>query len=226
MYKKTITFRDFEGNDVTEDHFFNLNKAEIFELEMLAGKDEETFHDTVKRVAGGGKPREIIELFKLILEKSYGVKSEDGRRFQKSPKIWEEFTHTEAYSEIYFSLVTDAEAAAAFVAGIMPHEVRENAKFIQAQRELADMSPRERSEAQMQGYQKPVSQREEATPEEQRRYDRAQFEATSKEPDEALPSAPVQNQSAEEPKTINGLDLGVQLTQEEIQQVLAQRDAK
>lgn len=226
MFKKTATFYDFNGNEVTEEHYFNLNKAEIFELEILAGDDDQGFTEFIKKVSEGGKPREIIELFKLILEKSYGRKSEDGTRFEKSPKIWEEFTQTEAYSEIYFSLVTNAGEAAAFVRGIMPQEIRDNADFLKAQRDLEKMSPRERSEAQMQGYRKPVSQREEATPEEQRQQDRSQFETNPKVDAEPLPSAPVQNQSAEEATTINGLNIGTELTPEEIQQILAQRNTK
>lgn len=208
MFKKTVTFHDYAGNEKTEDHFFNLNKAELFELELLAGDEKDQgLTETINRVAKDGKPREIIALFKMIIEKAYGKKSEDGSRFVKSVKIWEEFSQSEAYSEIYFELVTNAEAAAAFVRGIMPKEIQDRAEFLQAQRELAEMNPRERSEALMQGYKKPVEKREEVTPEEQRQQDRAQFENNPKVDGDPLPSAPVQDQSAGAPVTINGLDL-------------------
>lgn len=208
MFKKTITFTDYAGNEKTEDHFFNLNKAELFELELLAGDEpDKGLTETISRVAKDGKPREIISLFKMIIEKSYGTKSEDGTRFIKSDKVWEEFSQSEAYSEIYFELVTNAGAASAFVRGIMPKEIQDRAEFLQAQRELADMDPRERSEALMQGYKKPVEKREEATPEEQRKQDRAEFERDTKVDGDPLPSAPVQDQSAGTPASINGLDL-------------------
>ena len=35
MFKKTITYRNpFEDQEITEDHYFHLSKAEIVELEM------------------------------------------------------------------------------------------------------------------------------------------------------------------------------------------------
>ena len=206
MFKKTVTFHDFADNEVTEDHYFNLNKAELFELEVLAGDGETSLTDTINKVAKGGKPNEIIRLFKTIIEKAYGVRSDDGKRFMKSDEIWEDFSQTEAYSEIYFELVTNAEAAAAFVRGIMPKEIQDRAEIIKAQRELADMTPRERSEAQLQGFKK----KEEPAKEE-----------------EPLPSAPVQNITPETAAVnTNGLDLGVQLTEDEVKAILAQRESK
>ena len=34
MLKKTITYTDYDGNQRTEDFFFNLSKAEVLEMEM------------------------------------------------------------------------------------------------------------------------------------------------------------------------------------------------
>ncbi len=34
MLKKTITYEDFDGNQVTEDHFFHLSKADLVEMEV------------------------------------------------------------------------------------------------------------------------------------------------------------------------------------------------
>ena len=34
MLKKTITYTDYDGNERTEDFFFNLSKAEVLEMEM------------------------------------------------------------------------------------------------------------------------------------------------------------------------------------------------
>ena len=57
-----------------------------------------------------------------MIQKSYGVKTPDGRGFVKRPEDLEAFMATEAYSELFMELVTNATAAAEFVNGIMPND--------------------------------------------------------------------------------------------------------
>lgn len=117
MIKKTITYEDFDGNTRTEDFYFNLTKAELTEMEMsLNGGLSQLLEKIVKE----NDQKQIIEYFKKIVLDSYGVKSLDGRNFQKNEKIREEFASTAAYSEIFMELATDSEAASAFVNGIIP----------------------------------------------------------------------------------------------------------
>ena len=61
-----------------------------------------------------------MEVFKDIVLRSYGQKSPDGKRFIKSVELTESFSQTEAYSNLFMELATDADAAAAFVNGIIP----------------------------------------------------------------------------------------------------------
>ena len=65
----------------------------------------------------------ILKVFKDMILKSYGEKSADGKRFIKNKELTDEFTQTEAYSILYMELSTDANAAAAFVNGIIPVDV-------------------------------------------------------------------------------------------------------
>ena len=67
----------------------------------------------------------MIEIFKDLLLMSYGEKSPDGRRFIKTAALKEAFKQTEAYSMIFMKLVTDAEAAAKFINGIIPAKAAE-----------------------------------------------------------------------------------------------------
>ena len=60
-------------------------------------------------------------MFKDIVLKSFGVKSDDGKRFIKNQELKDGFAQTEAYVEIFMELASNAEAAAAFVNGIMPN---------------------------------------------------------------------------------------------------------
>lgn len=117
MLKKTITFKDLDGNDVTEDFYFNLSKAEVTKMELSypGGLAEH-----LKKVLENQNGAEIITTFERFITESYGKRSEDGRRFIKNPDVLAEFVDTDAYSEMFMELCTDAGAGADFVRGIMP----------------------------------------------------------------------------------------------------------
>ena len=120
MLKKTINYTDYNGSEREEDHYFNLSKAEIMEMELsTAGGLSGMIQDIVKTQDGPA----IMKIFKDIILKSYGKKSPDGKRFEKSEEISKAFEQTEAYSVLFMELVTDADAAAAFVNGIIPSDV-------------------------------------------------------------------------------------------------------
>lgn len=118
MIKKTMTYTDYDGNQRTEDFYFNLTKAEVAEMEMstAGGLDK-----MINRIIAEQDGKRIIELFKDLVLRSYGKKSDDGRRFIKSQELREDFAQTEAYSDLFMELATDADAAAKFVNGIVPN---------------------------------------------------------------------------------------------------------
>lgn len=120
MLKMDLKFTDLNGEEVTEEHFFHLSKADLVEMEVShKGGLQKYFQKIVASEDG----KAIIDSFKDIIARSYGVKSEDGRRFIKTPELREEFMSSEAYSTLFLQLVTDAEAAAAFVVGIIPGDM-------------------------------------------------------------------------------------------------------
>lgn len=120
MLKKTITFKDLDGNDVTEDFYFNLTKAEIAELQL---SHKGGYAEHLKRVISTDDGGLIISTFKDLVMRSVGRRSEDGRRFIKNKEIADEFLQSEAYSEMFLKLVTDANEGAAFVRAIMPADI-------------------------------------------------------------------------------------------------------
>ena len=124
MIKKTVTYTDYNGVERTESFYFNLSKAEVMEMEMsTAGGMAESIQ---KIVDAKGAPA-IIRVFKDLVLKAYGVKSDDGRRFIKSKELSDEFSQTEAYSQIFMELATDDKAAAAFINGIVPADLAQKA---------------------------------------------------------------------------------------------------
>ena len=117
MYIKTINYTDYNGNTRTEDHYFNLTEAEALEMEMSTNGG---FSERIKRIIAAQDTATLITIFKDLIKKSYGRKSLDGRKFEKSEEIFNEFKETEAYSILFMELATDAKAATEFVNGIAP----------------------------------------------------------------------------------------------------------
>lgn len=119
MLKKNIKYVDYDGNDRAEDFYFNLNKAEVIELQLgtVGGLTK-----TLEKIVQEKDTSRIIEYFKTIILKAYGEKSADGRRFIKSQELRDAFEQTEAYSELFMELVSDAKMAAEFINGVLPKE--------------------------------------------------------------------------------------------------------
>lgn len=117
MLKKTITYTDYDGRERTEDFYFNLTKAELIEMDFSA---KGGMQKLLEQITETNDRKRLIELVKDLILRSYGVKSEDGRRFIKTKELSEEFSQTEAFSELFMEVGTDDGAAVAFVKGILP----------------------------------------------------------------------------------------------------------
>lgn len=122
MLKKTMTYTDYDGNQRTEDFYFNFSKAEVLELEMGTTGGLSAM---LNKIVAEQDSKRIVEYFKDIVLKAYGQKSPDGKRFIKSQELRDEFMQTEAYSDLFVELATDADAAAAFINGVVPHNDQE-----------------------------------------------------------------------------------------------------
>ena len=115
MLKKTITFTDYNGDERTEDFYFNYNQAEAFE-KMVS--EEGGLDEKIKQLMSKRDGKEIMRIFKEIILDSVGVKTADGR-FKKSEEISRDFYESAAYPVLFAELVTDADAAAAFCQAIV-----------------------------------------------------------------------------------------------------------
>lgn len=124
MITKTIKYTDYNGVEREENFLFNLSKAELMEMEMgtTGGLAE-----TIKKIIATQDMPQIIKIFKELVLKAYGEKSADGKRFMKvdadGRSLSVPFSQTEAYSKLFMELATDADAAAKFVAGIIPSDI-------------------------------------------------------------------------------------------------------
>lgn len=121
MHKITETYTDFDGNTRTEDFYFNFTEAEITKMQFGT---EGGLSAMINRIVAAQDTPRLIEIFEDLIKKAYGVKSPDGRRFIKNDEITKDFTETNAYSQIYMRLATDADAATKFVNDVVPKKKR------------------------------------------------------------------------------------------------------
>ena len=120
MLKKTIKYTDYNGVEREEDFYFHLTKADIAKMEMGV---KGGLAQMIRNIVNAKDQPAIIAVFEDLIQKSYGVKTPDGRGFDKDPKHLKEFMMTEAYSQLFMELGTDDEAAAKFINGIIPADM-------------------------------------------------------------------------------------------------------
>lgn len=129
MLKKSITFTDYDGNERCEDFYFNINKAELAELQFsVKGGLQTAMEKAVKEQDGPT----LMNLFKKIVFLAYGEKSNDGRRLVKSEELSKSFSETEAYVNLFMELATDENAAKVFMENVLPPVEKEDITTIAA----------------------------------------------------------------------------------------------
>lgn len=117
MLKETITYIDFNGEERTEAAYFNLTQSEISKKELLTPGG---YAALLQRIIDAKDIPALSANFIEFVSDAYGVPSEDGRRFVKSPQLTEEFMQTAVYDQLFMKLITDADYAQKFVNGVMP----------------------------------------------------------------------------------------------------------
>ena len=120
MIKRTIKWEDYDGNQREEDFYFNLTKTELSKYQMSHDGGVSSMR---KRIVDAQSTSELVKVFTEFVDMSYGVKSDDGKYFKKSPEILEEFKSTGAYDQLFMDLLLDTKRAYTFINGIMPSDI-------------------------------------------------------------------------------------------------------
>ena len=132
MYKKNITYTDFNGDERTDAFYFNLSDAEILELQVSYGGDMSRIMSNMleKRDAKG-----LLGIITDLIKSSYGEKSNDGKRFMKNQEITDSFVTTDAYSKLVLELLNDEKEFEKFMTNVIPSAKREALNEIIRKRE-------------------------------------------------------------------------------------------
>lgn len=123
MYIKEIKYEDYNGETVSEKFYFNFTKAELATMNL---EQEGGLQNYIDKISNERDTPKLIKLFQDLILRSYGVKSEDGKKFIKvkdGHKLAEDFMQTDAYSEYFMMLVQDEKEAEKFINGIIPKDI-------------------------------------------------------------------------------------------------------
>lgn len=123
MYKMDVTYEDFNGNIKEESVEFNISKMEVIRMQT---SKEGGYAEYLERIVNSDNQKEIVEAFEWFVQKAYGRRSEDGTRFIKEDEngtpLINDFRQSPAYDEIIFTLATNEQLAADFVAKVLPQK--------------------------------------------------------------------------------------------------------
>lgn len=116
----TVKYEDFFGEEKTETFYFHLSKKEVVEL---AAKNGGHMGDILEEQTKNPDVFELWGSVRMIIGAAYGERSEDGKRFVKSPEKLEEFEQHAAYDAVFDKITESEESIAEFVRGIVPGEL-------------------------------------------------------------------------------------------------------
>ena len=120
MFKKKITYTDYNGQERTEDFYFNLSKSELI---MLESTTPGGYTAMLQRIIDSKDNTQLMKIFTDLIKMSYGVKSDDGKHFVKNDQVVEDFLNSAAFDQMFTEFFTDENAAANFAKGIIPQEI-------------------------------------------------------------------------------------------------------
>ena len=125
MLKETIKYVDFNDLEREEDFYFNLTRTELIRMEM---DKNGSLTGLIMKITKANDMPDIFEAMEKLILKAYGEKSVDGRFFNKSEEISNNFMNSPAYDKLFEKLTTDANYTYKFLIGILPKDLAEQAR--------------------------------------------------------------------------------------------------
>lgn len=135
MLKKDITFKNFDGKEVTKTFYFHLTKLELAEKEIMS---DGGYAEKLKEITQSGKASEVYPIMKELILDSVGNRTDDGDRFEKSEEIRNAFLQSNAYETLIFEMLKNAALAAEFMNAIMPADLVAEAQKISGKLEQSE----------------------------------------------------------------------------------------
>lgn len=157
MYRKVITYIDFNGNQKTGNFYFNLTRPELVEMQRSPLVEMQKIIDRIRSMEDPEteltvEEKDMIQdkmgtILRDLVIQSYGIKSEDGERFTKRIGnrrfgVGEDFVETMAYDALYMEMLGNPKNLINFVRMIIPanlqSELENNSEFKASMKELEE----------------------------------------------------------------------------------------
>lgn len=119
MLRKTITYTNYFGNEVTNDYYFNLTTNDM--IEYTSGPKKAVL-DAVQK--GSASDTDLVEALRDFILAAYGKVSMDGDRFEKSEESKNNFAQSAAFDALFMELAQNGDKLNEFMAGVLPKEMR------------------------------------------------------------------------------------------------------
>jgi hypothetical protein len=133
MLKQTVTYEDFDEQQVTETLYFHLSKSELIDMENSV---EGGMAAKLERIGNSNNGAQIMGGFNDLILAAYSQRDPvNATKFYKSDKMREEFSGSLAYDALLTALVTDSSVAAKFVNGLLPKDLMDGSFAAKAKAE-------------------------------------------------------------------------------------------
>lgn len=121
----TYTYTDDEGNEQTEteSYWFHISKREMLKLQA---EFDGGIQGLLNAFRGETDPMKLFQFFENIILLSHGIRIDNGRRFDKSTKVQEEFLSSAAFEALFEDLTMGEQAdksMAEFIKGVFPPDM-------------------------------------------------------------------------------------------------------
>lgn len=115
MIKKTITYLDMTGTEITEAFYFHMFPHEATRLQWKYGVSLENHVNNIQENKDG---KQAIQLVEDIILGSYGKRSDDNKSFMKPPELTKAFEYSVAYANLFEELILNPKKLEEFAIGI------------------------------------------------------------------------------------------------------------
>lgn len=128
MVKKTITFTNFDGTEITKDFYFNISKMEF---RVLDRKIPGGLENMINQIRNEKDEARLVDFLDMLILESYGEKGEDDRFIKEDSRgrrLSSYFKVSEAWDVLFMNLINNEDELTEFLTGIVPKDIAEGAR--------------------------------------------------------------------------------------------------
>lgn len=138
MYRKVISYTDFDGNTKSKIFYFNLTRPELVEMQRSPLVEMQAIIERIRKMDDPDvelteQEKDMIQdkmgaILRDLVIRSNGVKSEDGEHFNKRKGdrrfgVGEDFVESMAYDVLYMEMLGNIRNMIDFVRSVIPDSI-------------------------------------------------------------------------------------------------------